>query len=79
MRKCVIFDSTEEIHQICYKVYLISFLARPSGKTCVFCGKLDTVSSIDHVVRGNHIIDWDNTKILDKEEHKKTRCIREAL
>ena len=33
----------------------------------------------DHVARENHIIDWDNAKILDKEEHKKTRWIREAI
>ncbi len=32
-----------------------------------------------HVARENHIIDWDSARILDKEEHKKIRWIREAI
>ena len=33
----------------------------------------------DHVARENHIIDWENAKILDKEENKKARWIKEAI
>ena len=33
----------------------------------------------DHVAKENHIIDWENAKILDKEENKKARWIKEAI
>ena len=33
----------------------------------------------DHVARENHIIDWDNARILDKEQDRKTRWIKEAI
>ena len=34
---------------------------------------------IHHVAKENHVIDWDNSKILDKEEHRKTRWIKESI
>ena len=33
----------------------------------------------DHVARENHVIDWKNATILDKEENKKARWIKEAI
>ena len=33
----------------------------------------------DHVARANHLIDWDEAKIIGKEHEKKPREIREAI
>ena len=33
----------------------------------------------DHCVSNNHIIDWDNTQILDHDNNRETRWIRESL
>jgi hypothetical protein len=33
----------------------------------------------DHSVMNNHIIDWDNTQILDHDNNRETRWIRESL
>ena len=33
----------------------------------------------DHVARVNHVINWDDAKILGKEHDKKAREIREAI
>ncbi len=33
----------------------------------------------DHVARENHVIDWDNPKILGREHVKKSREVREAM
>ncbi len=37
------------------------------------------VSSTDHVARQNHIIDWEKSKFLDKEENRKTKWIKESI
>ena len=33
----------------------------------------------DHVARANHVIDWDEAKILGREHDKKSREVREAI
>ena len=33
----------------------------------------------DHYVRENHLIDWENTKILDRENDRRARQVREAI
>ena len=33
----------------------------------------------DHVAATNHAINWDDTKIIDKEGHKTTRWLKEAI
>ena len=33
----------------------------------------------DHCVLNNHVIDWDNTKILDHDNKRETRWIRESV
>ena len=33
----------------------------------------------DHSMRNNHVIDWNNTKILDRDSDNKSRRIREAI
>ena len=33
----------------------------------------------DHTSRNNHIIDWEGAKIKDREAHKQTRHIKEAI
>ena len=33
----------------------------------------------DHTSQQNHIIDWDESKILTREGHKHTRWIRESI
>ena len=33
----------------------------------------------EHVVQENHVIDWDNVKIVDREQDRKTRWIKEAI
>ena len=33
----------------------------------------------DHTAQENHLIDWDSAKILDREEHRPTRWIKEAI
>ena len=33
----------------------------------------------DHAVQENHVIDWDNSRILCKESIRRTRHIREAI
>ena len=33
----------------------------------------------DHAMRENHVIDWDNIKIVEKESDRKTRHIKEAI
>ncbi len=40
----------EEVHQVCYKVYFRSFLARPSGKTYVFSLTISSIQSCVNVV-----------------------------
>ncbi len=36
-------------------------------------------SAMKHVSQENHVIDWDNAKIIDKDSQKQTRWIREAI
>ena len=33
----------------------------------------------DHAVEENHVIDWDKTKVVDREAQRQSRCIKEAL
>ena len=33
----------------------------------------------DHVVTNNHVMDWDNIKVLDREEDRTRRWIKEAI
>ena len=33
----------------------------------------------DHIARANHVIDWDEAKILGREHNKKSREVREAI
>ena len=33
----------------------------------------------DHVMQENHVIDFDNVKVLDREDNRKLRCIKEAI
>ena len=33
----------------------------------------------DHITTTNHVIDWENTKILDRAENKRIRQVREAI
>ena len=33
----------------------------------------------DHVCNENHVIDWENTKVIDQEADKAGRLIREAI
>ena len=33
----------------------------------------------DHVATNNHVIDWKGTKIVDREQHRPTRWIRESI
>jgi len=33
----------------------------------------------DHAVEENHVIDWDKAKVVDREAHRQTRWIKEAL
>ena len=33
----------------------------------------------EHATTENHIIDWDGTKIIDKEPNRRTRQIKEAI
>ena len=42
--------------------------------------KEQTKSAVsDHAARTNHVIDWDGTKIIGKEHHKRSREVREAM
>ena len=34
---------------------------------------------IDHAVEENHVIDWDEAKVVDRETQQQTRWIKEAL
>ena len=33
----------------------------------------------DHVVTDNHVMDWDNIRVLDREEDRTRRWIKEAM
>ena len=33
----------------------------------------------DHVVTDNHVMDWDNIRVLDREEDRTRRWIKEAI
>ena len=33
----------------------------------------------DHSVQENHVIDWDQVKIVDREQDRKTRWIKESI
>ena len=33
----------------------------------------------DHSVQENHVIDWQQVKIVDREQDRKTRWIKEAI
>ncbi len=41
--------------------------------------ELNKSAITDHVTREKHIIDWEKSKILDKEENRKTRWIKESI
>ena len=36
---------------------------------------------VDHIwkEKGNHLLLWDQAKIIDREEHWKIRCLKEAV
>ena len=33
----------------------------------------------NHAVRNNHVIDWDAAKVIDKEDNRERRVIKEAI
>ena len=41
--------------------------------------ELNKSAVTDHVSRNNHVIDWENVKIVDRESDDRTRRIREAI
>ena len=41
--------------------------------------RTDKSAISDHVARANHVIDWDEAKILGREHDKKSREVREAI
>ena len=36
-------------------------------------------ANTDHVVTDNHVMDWDNIRVLDREENRTRRWIKEAI
>ena len=34
---------------------------------------------LDHAVKENHVIDWEGVKVIEREEDRRTRWIKEAL
>ena len=47
--------------------------------TTIINTELNKSAITDHVARENHIIDWEKSNILDKEETRKTRWIKESI
>ena len=41
--------------------------------------ELNKSAITDHVARENHIIDWDNAKIMERESDRKARWVRESI
>ena len=41
--------------------------------------ELNKSAITDHVARANHIIDWEGASILEREENRKARWIRESI
>ena len=33
----------------------------------------------DHAMQRNHVIDFDSVKVIDREDNRKFRCIKEAI
>ena len=43
------------------------------------CSKIHKSAITDHVVTDNHVMDWDNIRVLDREEDRTRRWIKEAI
>ena len=50
-------------------------------KTGFFYSELEQTKSAvsDHVAKANHVIDWDEAKIIGREHDKKSYEVREAI
>jgi len=41
--------------------------------------EMNTSAITDHVAKENHVINWSGAKILEREEHRKTRLVKESI
>ena len=73
----------EKFHPVDTKTILIT-LIQPKIAYCLStlqtcCGICNKSAITDHVCNENHVIDWANAKVIDRESDKAGRLIREAI